>query len=238
MDYKYVINNYLQKMGVEAEAPMLASTIKYLNFLYQQNQKLNLMGTRDKSEIVVRHFLDCLSILKYKQKFFKQDACALDIGSGGGLPGMLLSFYLPHCRFFLLEKSLKKTKFLKRASFISPWQNVEVVRGRAELLAREHKYRQGFEIVLARAVTNFKILIELAIPFCKINGKIIFYKSRKVIEEINSNSGMIEKLGGKIRQIHQVEVDGLNEFRALLEIEKVSKTLAKYPRNFAKIKRG
>ncbi|MDZ7838652.1 MAG: 16S rRNA (guanine(527)-N(7))-methyltransferase RsmG [Actinomycetota bacterium] len=196
------------------------------------------MGTRDKPEIVVRHFLDCLSILQYKQKYFKEATCILDIGSGGGLPGMLLSFYLPHCRFFLLEKSLKKTEFLNQASLISPWQNVEIVRGRAELLAREHKYREKFETVLARAVTSFKILIELAIPFCKINGKIIFYKSRKVFEEINSNAGMIEKLGGKIGQIHQVEVDGLNEFRALLEIEKVSKTPDKYPRNFAKIKRG
>jgi len=238
LDNAKIIKNYLRSLDIDTAPDIINTAVQFLDYLHSQNQKINLVGTKDKLEIVNRHFLDSLSILKFKDKFFGSGSKAVDIGSGGGLPGLLLTLFLPSFHWTLVEKSLKKAEFLNQAIKICRINNIEVIRERAEQLAKKPGYREQYDVVLARAVANFRILIELAIPFCKINGKIILYKSRKVFEEIKNHSSMVEELGGKITGIHQISIEGLNEFRVLLEIKKISKTPTRYPRNFAKIKRN
>jgi len=162
----------------------------------------------------------------------------LDIGTGAGLPGILLSILLPESEIILLDKSMKKSSFLKESLEILELNNASVLTGRAEELSRKKQYRENFDIVTARAVTKFNILMELAIPFCNINGKIIFYKSKKVFEEIKEHGKAISMLGGEFEELVTVDVPGLEGFRAFLIINKGKRTLLKYPRNFAQIKKN
>ncbi len=212
----------------------------YLDLVYKYNKKFNLVGTKDKEGILIRHILDSISILKYEKKIFNENGYIkeiLDIGTGAGLPGVPLSIFLSDKIFYLLDKTLKKINFLNLLIEELKFKNISVIRGRAEELARENSYRENFDIILARAVTRFNILIELTIPFCRINGKIIFYKSKKIFTELEDNREAISKLGGKVDDLLEIKVPYLGEYRAFLVVKKVKDSPKIYPRNFSEIKK-
>ena len=131
---------------------------------------------------------------------------------------------------------MKKINFIRAAVEELNIKNVEVIRGRAEELSRKTLYRENFDIVLARAVAKFNVLCELAIPFCRINGKIIFYKSRKIFKEFIHYKDAISKLGGEAEDLLEVKVPYLDDFRSFLVINKFLKTPDIYPRRYSKIK--
>ncbi|OFW47399.1 MAG: 16S rRNA (guanine(527)-N(7))-methyltransferase RsmG [Actinobacteria bacterium RBG_13_35_12] len=227
-------------MGINFSHEQIGTVEKYLDLVYKHNKKFNLIGTKDKKSILIRHILDSISILKYEKNIFFNNVKIeriLDIGTGAGLPGMLLSIFLNNKLFYLLDKTSKKINFLNLAVEELNLKNIRIIRGRAEELARDNLYRENFDIVLARAVTGFNILSELTIPFCKINGKIIFYKSKKIFTELEENSGAILKLGGKVSNLLEIRVPYLDEYRTFLIINKVKKSPKIYPRNFNKIKK-
>jgi len=230
----------LDEMGINFSHEQIGTVEKYLDLVYKHNKKFNLIGTKDKKSILIRHILDSISILKYEKNIFFNNVKIeriLDIGTGAGLPGMLLSIFLNNKLFYLLDKTSKKINFLNLAVEELNLKNIRIIRGRAEELARDNLYRENFDIVLARAVTGFNILSELTIPFCKINGKIIFYKSKKIFTELEENSGAILKLGGKVSNLLEIRVPYLDEYRTFLIINKVKKSPKIYPRNFNKIKK-
>lgn len=238
-----ILTSYLDRLNIDYTARQIYLTEHYLELVYQYNKNVNIVGTKDKKEILVRHFLDCISILKYRESIFSgrgrnKLSKVLDVGTGAGLPGILLAIFLPDKFFYLMDKRMKKIEFLKKAIKKLGISNVETIRGRAEELSHDNSYRESFDIVLARAVAKFNILCELVIPFCKINGKIIFYKSKKVFEELKVYGSVIVKLGGKIDTLQQVEVPGLYEFRAFLIINKEKSTPLVFPRAIKKINRA
>ena len=240
MNIDNILKFSLDKLGINFSQEQVKTVEKYLDLVYKYNKKLNLIGTKDKKGILIRHILDSISILKYEKNIFYNNVKIkkiLDIGTGAGLPGMILSIFLNNKLFYLLDKTSKKINFLNLAVEELKLKNIRIIRGRAEELARENLYRENFDIVLARAVTGFNILSELTIPFCRINGKIIFYKSKKVFTELEENSGAILKLGGKVSNLLEIRVPYLDEYRTFLIINKVKKSPKIYPRNFNKIKK-
>ena len=240
MNIDNILKFSLDEMGINFSHEQIGTVEKYLDLVYKHNKKFNLIGTKDKKSILIRHILDSISILKYEKNIFFNNVKIeriLDIGTGAGLPGMLLSIFLNNKLFYLLDKTSKKINFLNLAVEELNLKNIRIIRGRAEELARDNLYRENFDIVLARAVTGFNILSELTIPFCKINGKIIFYKSKKVFTELEENSGAILKLGGKVSNLLEIRVPYLDEYRTFLIINKVKKSPKIYPRNFNKIKK-
>jgi len=235
--YKTTVSS-LEKLGIEFTEGQVSLLMRYLEIVYDYNMNINIVGTKKKEDILVRHFLDCLSILKYRKSIFgPEDECKkiLDIGTGAGLPGMLLSIFLKNKKFYLIDKKIKKISFLEKTIEALNLSNVMLVRGRAEELAHDSGYRENYDLVLARAVAKINILSELAIPFCKINGKIVFYKSKKVFNEVVSARHEIAKLGGRVYGLKEVDVPELNEFRIFLIITKEKSTPCKYPRSIAKI---
>jgi len=132
---------------------------------------------------------------------------------------------------------VKKSNFLSTAVKELSLDNVTVLTGRAEELAREEKWRERFSVVTARAVTKFNILLELSIPFCNINGKIIFYKSKKIFSEIDAAGEAADMLGGKIGELIEADIPGLEGFRVLQVIDKENNTPKKFPRRFSQIKK-
>jgi 16S rRNA (guanine527-N7)-methyltransferase len=241
LDIENIIKQSLKELGVDFSPDQIRIIREYLDIVYEYNKEVNIIGTKKKEDILIRHFLDSLSILKFKKGLFnnKDDIRKiLDIGTGAGLPGMVLSIFLNDRLFYLVDKKEKKIEFLNSAADRLNIKNVKILRGRAEELAREGSYREKFDMVLARAVTKFNILCELLIPFCRINGKIIFYKSLKVFDELKEGRKAILELGGREENLLEVEVPYLNEFRTFLVIKKNRKTPLIYPRKFKKIKRS
>ncbi len=241
MNTSHILRESLAEFGIDFSQSQVRILEKYLNLVYEYNQKFNLIGTKDKKGILVRHILDSISILKYEKMVFNNEDPArkvLDLGTGAGLPGALLSIFLKDKIFYLLDKTLKKINFLNMIVEELGLKNVRVIRGRAEELGNEAQYRETFDIVLSRAVASLNILSELTIPFCRINGKIIFYKSKKIFTELDSNREVISKLGGKVDNLLEVEVPYLNEYRTFLVIKKVLKSPVIYPRTFNKIVKG
>jgi len=235
--YRTTISS-LKKLGIEFTEEQVSLLMRYLEIIYNYNMNTNIVGTKKKEDILVRHFLDCLSILKYRKSIFGlEDECKkiLDIGTGAGLPGMLLAIFMKNKKFYLMDKKIKKISFLEKTIEALTLSNVTLVRGKAEELAHDSSYRENYDLVLARAVAKINILSELAIPFCKINGKIVFYKSKKVFDEVINARHKISKLGGRIYGLKEVDVPGLNEFRIFMIITKEKSTPCKYPRSIAKI---
>jgi 16S rRNA (guanine527-N7)-methyltransferase len=239
LDIDSVLKQSLKKLGIDFYQKQIRIIKEYLDMVHKFNKEVNLTGTKRKEDILVRHLLDSISILKFKEDLFYRKVDVkkiLDVGTGAGLPGMLLSIFLRDKLFYLVDKKEKKIEFLNLLADRLKIKNVRIIRGRAEELAREESYREKFDIVLARAVTKFNILCELLIPFCRINGKIIFYKSLKVFDELKESRKVILKLGGREESLREVKVPYLNEFRAFLVIKKNKKSPLIYPRKFKKIK--
>ena len=239
MEQKKFLDKYLLKIGINNDSSKIDKIFEYLELVYEKNKVLNLIGTKEKEEIFIKHILDSLSI--FNIELLREDKLKgkkiIDIGTGGGLPGILLAIFLPESEIYLLDKSKKKTIFLRETTEALELKNTIIITDRAEELSREAGFREKFDIVIARAVARFSILLELAVPFCNIHGKIIFYKSKKVFEEIKEHSETISKLGGEFKKLYDVEVPDLERFRTFLILNKVKRTPLKYPRNFALIKK-
>ena len=239
MDIDNILKLSLKELGINFSKAQFSLVKEYLNLVYKHNRKFNLIGTKDKEGILIRHILDSISILKYKKYlFYNTDNVekVLDVGTGAGLPGVILSIFLSDKLFYLMDKTLKKINFLNLLVKELKLENIRVIRGRAEELVKENLYRENFDIVLARAVASFNILSELIIPFCRINGKIIFYKSKKIFNDLAAHREVILKLGGKVDNLLEVKVPYLDEYRAFLIIKKAKKSPDIYPRDFKKIK--
>jgi len=239
LEQKKMLYEYLGKTGINNDSGKIDKVSSYLEIVYEKNKVINLIGTKEKKDIFIKHILDSLSIfnLKVLSKGEHPGKKIIDIGTGGGLPGILLAIFLPESKIFLIDKSKKKTDFLRETIKALDLENIRVITDRAEELSRKVGFREKFDIVIARAVTKFNILLELAIPFCTINGRIIFYKSKKVFEEIKEHSEAISKLGGEFEELYDVEVPDLEGFRTFLILKKGKRTPLKYPRNFAQIKK-
>jgi len=239
LDIDNILKLSLKELGINFSKAQFSLVKEYLNLVYKHNKKFNLIGTKDKEGILIRHILDSISILKYKKYLFYNTGNVekvLDVGTGAGLPGVMLSIFLSDKLFYLLDKTLKKINFLNLLVKELKLENIRIIRGSAEELAKENLYRENFDIVLARAVASFNILSELIIPFCRINGKIIFYKSKKIFNELAAHREVISKLGGKVDNLLEVKAPYLDEYRAFLIIKKEKKSPDIYPRNFKKIK--
>jgi 16S rRNA (guanine527-N7)-methyltransferase len=238
MIYKEILIKALEQLNVSFGNKELLKIMKYLDLLFEFNKKFNMVGTKEKRDILIRHLLDCLSILKYFNCSHikrNQELKILDIGTGAGLPGIPIAIFLKQTTVHLLDKKEKVTEFLKYALIELELVNVEILSGEAENFAHNNSYRENFDIVLSRALGRFGAVCELMLPFCKIGGKAILYKSKKVFKEIDENNNVISLLGGEVEQLFELEVPYLQEFRTLLIIDKIKSTLYKYPRKYDKI---
>jgi 16S rRNA (guanine527-N7)-methyltransferase len=235
-----ILKNSLESLGIDFTDREINLTKHYLDICYEYNKSINIIGTKEKTAILKRHFIDCLSILKYiNNEIIEGRLCKkiIDIGTGAGLPGMLLAIFLYDSEVYLVDKKLKIINFLEGAISELSLLNVKLLRGRAEEIVHDSNYREVFDLVVARAFGKFNILSEISIPFCRTGGRVILYKSRKVSKELNEFGSIIQVLGGEVEKFLDIEVPYLNEYRTLLVISKKRSSLYKYPRKYDKIKK-
>lgn len=202
---------------------------KYYELLVQENQKYNLTSITDEEEVYYKHFLDCATILNY---FDLNDKIICDVGSGAGFPGMVLKILCPSMKLYIVEPLGKRCKFLELVKKELGLKDVFIINDRVEKM---NEYRECFDFVFARAVSNLSMLIELCIPIVKVKGYFVSMKGSNYQEEVNLANNALKKLDSKIENIYEYQL-GSYGVHSLIKILKNKKTSGKYPRSYAKIK--
>jgi 16S rRNA (guanine527-N7)-methyltransferase len=215
-------------LGLNLTPEQLASFELYFRELIEWNQKLNLTAITDYEEVQVKHFLDSLTAVLATD--FSARPAVLDIGTGAGFPGIPLKIVFPGIKITLIEATAKKTRFLENIVSKLGLNGVETITGRSEELAHDPRYREGFDIVCARAVAALPALAELALPFCKIGGVFIAYKKGDIGQELAEAETSIKTMGGFAKASVPVRIGLLDDARSMIVIEKKSLTPSRYPR--------
>jgi len=229
--------NYLRKCLEEMLLPSSKDAadnfFKFHKFLKIWNSKFNLTAITDWEDSVNRHYLDSASVslgYPFANRIDRGDIQVLDVGSGAGFPGIPLKILFPEIQLTLLDSVRKKTEFMKRASSHLKLEGTYVKRGRAEILARDDRHREVYDLVVARAVSELNALVELTIPFCKIGGYVIAMKGRKAHSEVSTAIEAIEQLGGELDDI--IDCNESHGFLKghLVVISKIASTPERFPR--------
>lgn len=206
--------------------------IKYRDLLKEWNQKINITSIENDEDIYVKHFLD--SVLLLNEKNFTEEKSIIDVGTGGGFPGLPLKIVNNNYRVTLLDSLRKRIDFLTIVANDLLLDNVEFIHGRAEDFGQNKNYRENFDICVSRAVAPLNVLSEYCMPFVKTGGYFAAYKSENISMEIDSSESAIKKLGGRIKEIKEINLPGTDINRKIVIIEKIETTNNKYPRKAGK----
>ncbi len=215
-----------EKYNINITDKQLEKFDKYYQLLVYYNEKFNITAITEKEEVYKKHFID--SVLGVDK------LCGytlIDIGSGGGFPAIPLKIMKDDICLTMLEATGKKCEFLKEVVKELQLDKVTVINDRAEILAKDIKYREIFDICSARAVARLNTLSEYCMPFVKVGGIFISYKG-DVKEEVKEAEKAVQILGGKIKEVKEYTLEDAK--RALVVIEKIKNTDKKYPRGNGK----
>src|SRR5258707_9493561 len=218
----------LRLLGLRVTERQLDQFLRYQQELLDWNTRINLTAITDPEEVLLRHFLDSLSLLLV---YDRAETCLLDIGTGAGFPGLPLKIVRPQWQVVLLEATGKKVAFLQHIIEALQLQDVVALHGRAEELAHKAGYRASFDVVTARAVASLPMLLEYAAPFCRVGGQIILPKKGNLVEELAQGKLAARQLGAVLKDDVPVRLAGLEDGRRLLVWEQVRKCPAQFSRS-------
>ncbi len=206
----------------------------YYTELRVWNPKAGLTAIVSYTDVQRKHFVDSLSVFALPEfrRMLEADPSlrVLDVGTGAGFPGIPIKIVAPQIRLALLESIGKKVRFLKHIVEKLELSEVEILHGRAEVLAHQERYREQFDVVVARAVAEMAVLVEYALPFCRQGGLFVAYKGPKAPAEVEAARDALEILGGRVIRMTPVPVEGLAEKRILVLVGKEKPTPTRYPR--------
>ena len=228
MKKEELLRNSAASIGVELNDTQIAQFIKYYEILVEWNSFMNLTGITEYEEVVQKHFVDSLVLSKAID--VDQIESLIDVGTGAGFPGIPLKIAYPHLQVTLLDSLQKRIKFLDEVVNQLGLDNVETIHGRAEDFAKPSMKRESYDVCVSRAVANLSSLSEYCLPYVKLGGCFIPYKSGKVDEELAEAKKAVFLLGGKIEEEVKFDLPDSDISRSLIKIRKVSATPKKYPR--------
>lgn len=225
---------YAEKNNISIPDSSVDNLTIYGNLLLEWNEKINLTAITDPLEVVIKHFIDSLSLLKIIDP--KEGESLIDVGTGAGFPGMVIKVLRPDLNITLLDGHAKRFIFLSdlQEKLKLPTENLHI---RAELAAKDNKYREKFDYATARAVARLPVLSEYCLPFVKKGGKFIAMKGPGADEELIDSKKAIDILGGENAKLI-TEILPLDNTRNFVVIDKVKATPEKYPRASAKINKA
>ena len=226
------MNNLLKEkaltLGIELNDTQIEQFNKYYEILVEWNKVMNLTGITEYDEVVEKHFIDSLSIVKTLD--VKQYETVIDIGTGAGFPGIPLKIAFPHLKITLLDSLNKRIKFLNTVIDELGLEDIETIHGRAEDFAKQQDYREQYDLCVSRAVANLSTLSEYCLPYVKVEGMFVPYKSGEIDEELSNASKAVSILGGKLIDTFKFQLPGTDIGRSFVKIKKIKNTAKKYPR--------
>ena len=217
--------------GISLDEKALERFDIYAKLLVEWNEKINLTAITEPEEIVIKHFLDCLTV--FSKVEIKEGAKIIDVGTGAGFPGLVMLIARPDLKMTLMDSLNKRLNVIK--DILDKLElSADVVHLRAEDGGQNKAYREKYDFSTARAVSNLRDLSEYCLPFVKVGGSFIAMKAAKAEEEIAAAQKAIKTLGGTVAEKHTFELEDAGE-RNIILIKKISSTPAKFPRPSAKI---
>lgn len=218
----------LKELGIQLTDIQMDQFMKYYELLVEWNSFMNLTGITEFEEVMKKHFIDSLSLIKAVD--LNESLSVIDVGTGAGFPGLPLKIAFPNLKVTLLDSLAKRIKFLDEVILQLGLTDIETIHGRAEDFAKPDKIREKFDISVSRAVANMTTLSEYCLPFVKEGGRFVSYKSEKLVEELQTASNAISILGGQVETQVEFTLPDSDIYRNLFVIKKVKKTPGKYPR--------
>lgn len=199
---------------------------KYMNLLIEWNEKINLTAIVEPKEVILKHFVDSLTI----SKFLNEGDKLIDVGTGAGFPGIPNKIYNENINVTLLDSLKKRTIFLDEVINKLELKNIKSMHSRVEEFAQNKEYREKFDVATSRAVAQLNILLEYMLPLVKVGGLCICMKGSEIDEELNNAKNALKILGGEIEKVESFELANSDMKRNLVIIRKVKNTPNKYPR--------
>lgn len=217
-----------KNLGIELTDHQIEAFMIYYEALIEKNKVMNLTAITEFEDVVLKHFVDSLTIVKAVD--MGSINRILDLGTGAGFPGIPLKIVFPEIEFVLLDSLNKRINFLNEIIEKCRFNKITAVHGRAEELARKKEYRESFDLCVSRAVANLSSLSEYCIPYVKKEGYFIPYKSGNIDMELKEANKAVNILGGSIEDTVKFHLPGSDIERSLIVIKKVKETPGKYPR--------
>lgn len=200
---------------------------KYIDLLLSYNEKVNLTSITEHDEIIIKHFADSLAVMRFIDL---SGLSLIDVGTGAGFPGIPLAIICPSCKILLVDSLAKRVVFLNEVIDLLDLKNVSAIHGRVEDIARDVKYRSGFDVAVARAVAGLDVLCEYCLPFVKTGGTFISYKGRDCGDELEKASNAMSMIGASVIRCEKYDLPYSDVGRSLIFIKKEKDTDERFPR--------
>lgn len=223
-----VLTEKVKELSIVLNDKKIQQFEQYYNILVEWNKVMNLTAITEYEEVVEKHFLDSLTIVNAIH--VEKIETLIDVGTGAGFPGIPLKIAFPHLKVTLLDSLNKRIKFLNEVIDLLELNDIKAIHGRAEDYAKQAEYREQYDICVSRAVANLATLSEYCLPYVKVDGLFVPYKSGEIDEELKSSEKAVSILGGKVEEVVKFQLPGTDIGRSFVKIHKIKETKKKYPR--------
>lgn len=230
-----LLSSGARELGLELDAAALRQLDEFARLLVERNRSLNLTRITNPQDIVVNHYLDSLTCLAAAT--FESGARVIDVGTGAGFPGIPIAAARPDLRVVLMDATRKKLAFVEEAAARIGLVNVEILSARAEEAGHDPAHREQYDIVVTRALSEMRVLVELCLPLACVGGALIAQKSSDIEDEVNAALPMIGELGGRLTHVERIALPCTDTLRVIAVVSKVRPTPAGFPRPYARIVR-
>ena len=223
-----IFEDKLKEIGIVLTDTQKDQFFKFYELLVEWNKVMNLTGITEYEEVNEKHFVDSISLVKAID--INKVETVIDVGTGAGFPGIPLKIAFPHLKIVLLDSLNKRIQFLNTVIEELGLSDIETIHGRAEDFAKKVEYRECFDLCVSRAVANLSTLSEYCLPYVKVSGMFIPYKSGEIDQEVEQAKKAIHLLGGKTDEVIKFQLPGSEIGRSFVKIKKTQNTSKKYPR--------